>query len=93
GAASRSAWHAARWASACEGARTPALDLTRAPVLTRREYQIALRAAQGETNLQIATALGIAARTVGNHLYNSYDKLGVSGRTELADMFPEARRG
>ncbi|MEO3807415.1 LuxR C-terminal-related transcriptional regulator [Sphaerisporangium sp. B11E5] len=92
GAASRSAWHAARWASACEGARTPALDLTRAPVLTRREYQIALRAAQGETNVQIAAALGIAARTVGNHLYNSYDKLGVSGRAELAGMFPEARR-
>ncbi len=85
--AGRSSWHAAEWTALCEDARTPALDLSLAPVLTRREHQIALRAARGETNPQIATALGIAARTVGNHLSHSYDKLGISGRAELPGLF------
>ncbi|WP_111171131.1 helix-turn-helix transcriptional regulator [Spongiactinospora gelatinilytica] len=87
GSARRCAWRAAEWAALCEGARTPALDTGHATALTRREYQIALRAARGETNAQIAAALGIASRTVGNHLYRSYEKLGVNNRTELSDLF------
>ncbi|GAA5050164.1 DNA-binding CsgD family transcriptional regulator [Thermocatellispora tengchongensis] len=90
--ARRCAWRAAEWTAACQGARTAALDLEHARVLTRREYQIVLRAARGETNPQIATALGIAPRTVGNHLYRSYEKLGISGRAELPRLFGDLTR-
>lgn len=52
--------------------------------LSVRELEVALAAAEGLTNREIARQLFLSARTVGNHLYNVYDKLGLSGRTEIA---------
>jgi pimeloyl-ACP methyl ester carboxylesterase/DNA-binding CsgD family transcriptional regulator len=49
--------------------------------LSSREREIVGRAADGLTNAEIATALGISARTVERHLSNAYLKLGLGGRT------------
>jgi DNA-binding NarL/FixJ family response regulator len=68
----------------CEGARTPALALMSATALTRREREIAVLAARGLTNKEIASSLVISVRTVDNHLSNAYTKLGIATRGELA---------
>ncbi|HKN92090.1 MAG TPA: LuxR C-terminal-related transcriptional regulator, partial [Acidimicrobiia bacterium] len=76
---------AAELASRCEGASTPALQAigTRAR-LTPVEREVALLAAGGRSNKQVAQELFLATRTVENHLQHVYEKLGISGRTELA---------
>jgi DNA-binding CsgD family transcriptional regulator len=48
------------------------------------EKQIALLAARGLTNRQIATEIGLSINTVSNHLKRVYAKLEVCSRTELA---------
>lgn len=52
--------------------------------LTPREKQIAFLAAQGLTNRQISTEIGLSINTVSNHLKRVYAKLDVQSRTELA---------
>ncbi|MFS8099295.1 helix-turn-helix transcriptional regulator [Lentzea alba] len=52
--------------------------------LTRREREIAVLAARGLTNKEIASSLVISVRTVDNHLSNAYAKLGIATRGELA---------
>jgi ATP/maltotriose-dependent transcriptional regulator MalT len=49
--------------------------------LTDREREVLSLVAAGETNRQIATALGISEHTVARHLSNIFDKLGVTTRT------------
>jgi DNA-binding CsgD family transcriptional regulator len=69
----------------CEGALTPALALAdEATPLTRREREVALLASQGLPSKDIAEKLFLSVRTVENHLQRAYEKLGVSGREELA---------
>lgn len=51
--------------------------------LREREVEIAGLAAEGLTNKEIAARLVLSTRTVENHLYRVYDKLGISGRDEL----------
>jgi DNA-binding CsgD family transcriptional regulator len=75
---------AGRLVSLCEGARTPALaGVTLAP-LTKREREVAVLAARGLTNKEIADSLVISVRTVDNHLSSTYAKLGIATRGELA---------
>jgi DNA-binding NarL/FixJ family response regulator len=70
--------------------RTPALDRMTLPVsLTSREREIATLTAQGLSNREIAERLVVAVRTVDNHLYNIFAKLGVHNRSELADIFSQ----
>lgn len=52
--------------------------------LTRREYEIAVRVANGESNKQIAYSLKITERTVKAHLTSVFDKLGVADRLNVA---------
>ncbi|GAB7037146.1 MULTISPECIES: helix-turn-helix transcriptional regulator [Catenuloplanes] len=54
--------------------------------LTSHELQIAHLAAQGLTNREIGERLFVSPRTVRNHLYNIFPKLGVSSRAELAEV-------
>ncbi|EHK54283.1 transcriptional regulator [Mesorhizobium alhagi CCNWXJ12-2] len=49
--------------------------------LTDREREVLSLVASGETNRQIATALGISEHTIARHLSNIFDKLGVTSRT------------
>ncbi|OAE50351.1 helix-turn-helix transcriptional regulator [Achromobacter xylosoxidans] len=52
--------------------------------LTEREITVARYAASGQSNAQIAEALGITERTVKAHLSAVFDKLGVTDRLQLA---------
>jgi DNA-binding NarL/FixJ family response regulator len=52
--------------------------------LTQREYDIAVRIGNGESNKQIAKSCGITERTVKAHLTEVYHKLGVTDRLNLA---------
>lgn len=70
----------------CEDSVTPALrSIEWRAVLTPAELETALLAASGRTNKAIADQLHISIRTVESRLQNIYDKLGVSGRGELAE--------
>ena len=53
--------------------------------LTPQELEIAELAAAGLPNKKIAERLGISHRTVGNHLYQVYAKLGIASRGGLRD--------
>jgi len=53
--------------------------------LTPREREIALLAAAGASSREIAGRLVISVRTVDNHLRNAYRKLGIKGRSDLAE--------
>jgi two-component system invasion response regulator UvrY len=52
-------------------------------LLTEREFAVFLQLAQGASVAQIAERLGIAASTVGTHLYNVKQKLGAANQSEL----------
>jgi DNA-binding CsgD family transcriptional regulator len=52
--------------------------------LTPAERDAALLAAAGHSNKDIARILALSVRTVENRLQHVYEKLGVSGRRELA---------
>jgi DNA-binding NarL/FixJ family response regulator len=52
------------------------------PELTPREREILDRVAAGERNGAIARALGLAPKTVGNHLSSIFTKLAVADRAE-----------
>jgi DNA-binding CsgD family transcriptional regulator len=56
-----------------------------AAALTPQEYQVALRAASGMTNKQIAERLGITHRTVGAHLEQIFPKLAINSRAALRE--------
>jgi PAS domain S-box-containing protein len=51
-------------------------------VLTGREIEILQRIAQGYSNPAIAEVLGVSTRTVTNHVYNIYGKLGLKNRLQ-----------
>jgi DNA-binding CsgD family transcriptional regulator len=65
----------------------PDADLVRQwfPVLTRREAEVAVSAANGRTDRSIAQALGLSVWTVRTHLARVFAKLEVGSRTELAN--------
>lgn len=55
-------------------------------VLTAQELQVVRLAATGATNRDIAAHLLLSPRTIGQHLYKAFPKLGISSRTELARL-------
>jgi ATP/maltotriose-dependent transcriptional regulator MalT len=76
---------AAELAARCEGATTPALHSVAArAVLAPAERDAAVLAAAGASNKEIASRLGVGVRSVENRLQHVYEKLGISGRGELA---------
>ncbi len=78
---------AERLASACGGARTPALREALQPSpLTTREREIVTFAAEGMSNRAIADRLVVSIRTVEGHLYRAAAKLGGASRDHFADF-------
>jgi DNA-binding CsgD family transcriptional regulator len=67
-----------RNAPSCDG-----IDSEKVGMLSKREVQVAERAAQGYSNKQIATELRLSEHTVKNYLGRVFEKLGVSNRCEL----------
>jgi DNA-binding CsgD family transcriptional regulator len=61
-----------------------ARELARDP-LTPQEREIATLAAEGLSNKQIAQRLYLSHKTVGNHLFRIFPKLGISSRAALRD--------
>jgi two-component system response regulator NreC len=57
--------------------------------LTKREVDILRLLARGNTNRQIADALGLSVRTVEGHRANLMGKLGVTSRVELVTYAEE----
>ncbi|MFJ9241850.1 LuxR C-terminal-related transcriptional regulator [Streptomyces sp. NPDC101776] len=82
-AARMSRTRAVALARRCQGARTPALSGLVLGELTTRQRQIVTLAAAGLSNRQIAERLTLSVRTVGNHLYSAYARLGASDRGAL----------
>jgi two-component system nitrate/nitrite response regulator NarL len=62
----------------------PPQPATRRYNLTSREMEIVERVVKGESNKEIANALGVTEDTVKHHLTSVFDKVGVSSRVELA---------
>jgi DNA-binding CsgD family transcriptional regulator len=84
-AAKAAARAAAGYADRCDGMRTPAAAVSSGPVrLTKREREIATLAASGLSSKEIAVTMYLSPRTVENHLYHAYVKLGVTDRAGLA---------
>jgi DNA-binding CsgD family transcriptional regulator len=76
---------AAELARRCNGAITPALRAIQTQaVLSSREIEVAVLAAAGLTNKDIAGRLTVSVRTAENHLQRVYEKLGVARRADLA---------
>ncbi len=55
--------------------------------LTDREREVLRRTALGETNAQIAAALGVTVHAVKFHLGSIFRKLGVENRTGAAAVY------
>jgi DNA-binding CsgD family transcriptional regulator/tetratricopeptide (TPR) repeat protein len=61
--------------------------------LTPQQREIALLAAEGLSNKQIGERLFLSPRTVANHLYQLFPKLGVASRAALRDALAEPPEG
>jgi DNA-binding CsgD family transcriptional regulator len=65
---------------------TPALRrLGVGNALTGAERRVARLAGIGRTNREIAAEFDVSVRTVEHQLQSVYEKLGISGRKDLAD--------
>ena len=74
-----------QWVVKTLGDRQPAhmVSTKGLSLLTKREEQIVNMAVEGLPNREIALKLGVSAHTVKNHLFQAYEKLGISNRAEL----------
>jgi DNA-binding NarL/FixJ family response regulator len=63
--------------------RPPVTPLGR---LTTQEQAVARLVCVGKSNREVAAELVISVKTVGYHLGNTYSKLGVNTRTQLAAL-------
>lgn len=69
---------AMRSTPSCDG-----IDNDKVGMLSKREAQVAERAAQGFSNKQVADQFRLSEHTVKNYLSRVFEKLGVSNRVEL----------
>ncbi|MHB1783669.1 MAG: ATP-binding protein [Acidimicrobiales bacterium] len=79
--ARRLAVQAATELAACGGRRRRAVP--GGAGLTAQEARVAALAAEGRTNVEIAAAIYLSAKTVEHHLGRVYRKLGIASRREL----------
>ena len=81
------------WAETTQGelARAGARRPAKSGSLTPTERRVAELAAQGLANKEIAGALVVTINTVEFHLSNTYAKLGIRSRGQLAARLAELR--
>ena len=60
--------------------------------LSRREIDVLQLAAEGLTNTEVATRLGVTVHAVKFHLAAVYRKLGAGNRTEAAVVYVQSTR-
>lgn len=60
------------------------VDKDKIESLTNRELEVLIQVANGLFNREIAKSLNISERTVKNHIFNIFKKIGVSDRTQAA---------
>jgi len=65
----------------------PASDSVEFSRLTVRETEVLRRTSLGQTNAQMAEALGISVHAVKFHLASIFRKFGVKNRTEAAAVY------
>ncbi len=72
----------------------PAPEPVRPPQLSPREFEVACLVAEGLTNADVGKRLFISPATVGRHLSNIYERLGIHSRAALTRFIadPRARR-
>lgn len=70
---------------AASGAHIRRKDPARRDQLTPSERRIAIMAADGDTNREVAQSLFLTVKTVEMHLSNAYRKLGVRSRRDLPE--------
>ena len=82
--------------SRCSRTRSPAAPRcpseAASPPLTAREREVVEHVLAGESNAEIAVALGMSEKTVKTHLTHVYAKVGVRSRTELTVRLGAAPR-
>jgi DNA-binding CsgD family transcriptional regulator len=61
--------------------------------LTSQEQEIAMLAATGLSNKEIAQRLFLSPKTIGNHLFRIFPKLGITSRAALRDALASAPDG
>jgi two-component system, NarL family, response regulator DevR len=61
--------------------------------LSPQEFRIVSQVAEGKTNKEIATALGLSDKTVKNYLSNAMGKLKTRRRSQAAALFTRRPRG
>lgn len=71
------------------GKRPRRLQFSGVESLTASERRVALMAADGQTNAEIAQALFVTTKTVETHLGNSFIKLAIKSRRELPRVLRE----
>ncbi|NQX35869.1 LuxR family transcriptional regulator [Herbiconiux sp. VKM Ac-2851] len=69
-----------------EGGGSP---LTGSSPLTPQELQVAVLAARGMSNKEIADRVYLSHRTVSTHLYKAFPKLGIASRAQLRDALEQ----
>lgn len=67
--------------------RPPGVTAETITRLTKRERELALLAARGASNAELASMFAVSASTVKNHLHHVFSKLGVHGREDLRAVF------
>jgi DNA-binding NarL/FixJ family response regulator len=72
---------------AATGAKAAHPPITATEPLTSQETRVALHAAKGMSNKEIAAALFLSPKTVEHHLNSVYRKRGFRSRAELAGSF------
>ncbi|MCP4136017.1 MAG: helix-turn-helix transcriptional regulator [bacterium] len=76
-----------------EGAAALDREFIRSFCLTRREEEILGLLMNGASRKEIADALGVTPKTVKNHIYNMYQKMGVHSHREILAKFSRFSSG
>jgi DNA-binding NarL/FixJ family response regulator len=64
--------------------RSSRVSVTKNSLLTNHENEVVRLVTQGRRNTDVAQKLSISEKTLKNHLWSIFNKLGIDNRIELA---------